>query len=138
MPRMKVTEANLDEVLSIIKFDAQGYVPAIVVDHRTGQPLMFAYTNRDTLKSTLATGHMHYWSRSRGKAWLKGETSGHTQAVKEVRIDCDGDALLFKVDQAVGACHTGYFSCFFRRLGTEGWVEDGGEKVFDPEQVYRE
>jgi phosphoribosyl-AMP cyclohydrolase len=78
---------------------------------------------------------MHYWSRSRQKLWLKGETSGHTQAVKEVRVDCDADAFVFKIEQVGGACHTGYYSCFYRRLDPAGWTEEG-RKVFDPDKVY--
>lgn len=135
---MPLTETSIDALLEGIKFDAQGLVGVIVLDDATGQPLMFAFSNRETLRRTLETGKMHYWSRSRQKVWLKGETSGHTQNVKEVRIDCDGDAMLFRVEQAGGACHTGYFSCFYRKLGTDGWIEDGGKKVFDPEQVYKE
>lgn len=134
---MSLTSADLGEVLGGIKFDDQGLVAAIVLDAATGQPLMFAFINREALRLTLETGKMHYWSRSRKKLWLKGETSGHTQTVQEVRIDCDQDALLFKVTQQGGACHTGYYSCFYRRLGEEGWVEQGVEKVFDPEKVYK-
>ena len=134
---MALTSADLGEVLGGIKFDDQGLAPAIVVDAATGQTLMFAFINREALRLTLETGKMHYWSRSRKKLWLKGETSGHTQAVQEVRIDCDQDALLFKVTQEGGACHTGYYSCFYRSLGEKGWEEHGVEKVFDPDKVYK-
>jgi phosphoribosyl-AMP cyclohydrolase len=96
---------------------------------------MCAFVNREALRRTFETGKMHYWSRSRQKLWLKGETSGHVQVVREARVDCDADALLFKVEQQGGACHTGYYSCFYRRLGRDGWVEDGA-KAFDPKAVY--
>jgi len=108
-------------------------VPAVVQDAETGEVLMLAYMNQEALAKTLETGKAHYWSRSRGKLWLKGESSGHFQKVVETRIDCDQDAILLKVEQEGGACHMGYRSCFFRDL--EGEVV--GEKVFDPDEVYR-
>ena len=112
-----------------------GLVPAIAQDAVTGEVLMLAFINRPAIEKTLETGLMHYWSRSRRKLWLKGESSGHTQEVREVRIDCDGDALVFKVKQNVAACHTGYRSCFYRVSIDGQWVEQG-EKIFDPEKVY--
>ena len=108
-------------------------VPAIVQDAKTGEVLMLAYMNREALAKTLETGKAHYWSRSRGRLWLKGESSGHFQRVVEARIDCDQDAVLLRVVQEGGACHTGYRSCFYRDL--EGKVV--GEQVFDPDEVYR-
>lgn len=123
-------------VLAPVKFDDRGLASAIVLDHATGEPLMFAFINREALEKTLETGLMHYWSRSRGKLWLKGETSGHTQTVREARIDCDGDAIVFRVEQKGGACHTGHRSCFYRVLGPEGWGETGEAKAFDPAKVY--
>lgn len=134
---MPLTSANTDELLRGIKFDANGLVAGIVLDAATGHPLMFAFLNREALARTIETGKMHYYSRSRNKLWLKGETSGHVQTVREIRIDCDADAILFKVEQIGGACHTGYYSCFYRKLGPEGWIEEGGEKVFDPGKVYQ-
>ena len=119
----------------VIKFDANGLIPAIVQDYQNNEVLMVAYMNKEALQRTLAEGKMVYWSRSRQKFWLKGESSGHFQLVKEVRIDCDGDALLFKVEQKGGACHTGYRSCFYRKLVAENW-QIAGEKVFDPDKVY--
>jgi len=123
--------------LSVIKFDEKGLIPAVVQDARTGEVLMLAYMNRESLLRTLSTGRMTYWSRSRGKLWVKGERSGNFQLVREVRVDCDGDALLFKVEQVGAACHTGYRSCFYRKLEGERWKEEG-EKLFDPEAVYGE
>lgn len=124
-------------LLDAVTFDADDLVPAIVQDVETDQVLMMAYMTADTLRETLDTDRMVYWSRSRRERWVKGQTSGHTQAVEEVRVDCDGDALLFKVRQEGGACHTGYRSCFFRRADNETLVADG-EKVFDPDEVYGE
>jgi phosphoribosyl-AMP cyclohydrolase len=118
-----------------VSFDEDGLVPAIAQDAETGDVLMMAYMNANTLRATLETGRMTYWSRSRQSAWVKGETSGHTQAVEGVRLDCDGDALLFRVRQDGGACHTGFRSCFYRQLEDGAWVE-AGERVFDPDEVY--
>ena len=102
--------------LAAVKFDADGLVPAIAQSHATGQVLMMAWMNRDTLEATLRTGEVTYWSRSRQKIWRKGETSGHHQHLVEAWVDCDGDTLLLKVDQMGPACHTGAPSCFFRRM----------------------
>lgn len=122
--------------LDEIRYDDKGLVPVIIQDWQNGEVLMVAYMNKDSLQRTLATGKTHFWSRSRQSFWLKGEQSGHTQAVKEVLIDCDKDALLIKVDQKVAACHKGYRSCFYRRLeGEEFRVFQ--EKIFDEETVYR-
>ncbi len=126
---------NPDVVLEEATYNDKGLVSAIAQDHETGEVLMLAYMNEDTLRQTLETGVMTYWSRSRQKVWVKGETSGNTQEVKEVRVDCDGDALLFQVEQNGAACHTGYYSCFYRRLDDSTLVEEG-ERVFDPEDVY--
>ncbi len=104
-----------------VKFDDRGLVSVIAQDSKTDRVLMLAYMNRETLLETLDTGRMVYWSRSRKKRWLKGETSGHFQTVKDFYIDCDGDALLFKVDQIGGACHEGYYSCFFRKRNNNEW-----------------
>src|SRR5271168_3902635 len=97
-----------------MKFNADGLIPAIVQEQSTGRVLMMAWMNRASLESTIATGKTHFWSRSRQKFWMKGETSGHTQAVKDIAFDCDGDTLLIQVEQTGAACHEGYKSCFFR------------------------
>jgi phosphoribosyl-AMP cyclohydrolase len=112
-------------LLDSVKFDANGLVPAIAQDADTDEVLMVAYMNRETLDETLATGRMVYYSRSRKKRWLKGETSGHFQAVRDLYIDCDGDCLLFKIDQTGAACHEGYRSCFFRKKIENGWIVCG-------------
>lgn len=108
--------AGLDQV----RFDSAGLVPAIAQDRATGRVLMLAWMNEATLRETLETGRMVYWSRSRQERWAKGDTSGDVQTVVEASYDCDGDTLLFVVDQAgKGACHTGAFSCFYRSFGAE-------------------
>ena len=115
----------------------KGLVPAVVQDYETKEVLMLAYMNRESWLKTLETGKAHYWSRSRDCLWLKGETSGNFQIVREVRIDCDEDTVLLKVDQLGGAaCHTGHRSCFYRRMVDGGFVVVG-EKVFNPEEVYK-
>ena len=113
-----------------------GLVTAIAQDHETGEILMVAFMNEESFRRTLESGEAVYWSRSRQELWRKGESSGKTQAVKSLQIDCDGDAVLLRVEQRGGAaCHTGKRSCFFRRLENGQWI-DVGEQVFDPEEVY--
>ncbi|MFQ6079320.1 MAG: phosphoribosyl-AMP cyclohydrolase [Thermodesulfobacteriota bacterium] len=113
-----------------------GLVPVVVQDCGNGEVLMLAYMNREAWEKTKGTGRACYWSRSRNQLWMKGEISGHYQVVREILIDCDGDALLLKVEQhGGGACHTGYRSCFHRSVH-HGKVKVVGQKVFDPEEVY--
>jgi phosphoribosyl-ATP pyrophosphohydrolase/phosphoribosyl-AMP cyclohydrolase len=102
---------------SVLRFNEQGLIPAVVQEATTGQVLMLAYMNLEALERTLATGLVHYWSRSRAELWQKGETSGHTQRLRDLRYDCDADALLVSVEQEGVACHTGEPSCFFQRFG---------------------
>lgn len=130
-----MTTTMTENLLEQVKFDDKGLVGAIVQDCESGDVLMFAWMNREALEKTLGEGRACYWSRSRNKLWIKGESSGNTQTVKSVRLDCDGDALLISVDQSGGACHTGYRSCFYRVADGERWREDG-ERVFDADQVY--
>ncbi len=101
-----------EQLLSELKWDANGLVPAIAQDWQSGQVLMLAWMNEDALRATLAEGHAVYWSRSRQRLWRKGEQSGHVQVLHELRLDCDGDTVLLTVDQVGGACHTGDHSCF--------------------------
>jgi len=103
-----------------LKFNSDGLIPAIIQEQTTGRVLMMAWMNRASLEKTLATGQTHFWSRSRQKFWRKGETSGHTQTVKHIAFDCDGDTLLIQVEQIGAACHEGYKSCFFRSLENQG------------------
>jgi len=120
------------------KFNPDGLIPAIIQDaNAPGRVLMMAWMNQTSIEQTLATGFMHFWSRSRKKYWLKGESSGHTQKVKRWFIDCDGDTLLFEVEQTGGACHTGYQSCFFQEMDLSGNpISISETKVFDPDNVY--
>jgi phosphoribosyl-AMP cyclohydrolase len=118
--------------------DADRLLPAVAQDAATGQVLMLAYMNRAAWEQTLATGEATYFSRSRGKLWKKGEESGHVQRVRDIFVDCDGDTILLKVEQAGGAaCHQGYESCFFRQWDGKDF-QIVGRRVFDPQQVYDE
>ena len=103
-----------------LKFDANGLIPAIIQDQKTGRVLMMAWMNRESLEKTVETGKTHFWSRSRQKFWMKGESSGHTQSVKDIAFDCDGDVLLLQVEPIGPACHEGYQSCFYRSIQGRG------------------
>lgn len=120
-----------------LKFDSNGLIPAIIQEAGTGRVLMMAWMNRASLEKTIETGLTHFWSRSRQKFWMKGETSGHVQRVKDIAFDCDGDTLLIQVEQVGAACHEGYRSCFFRSM------TDGGQgfrvteaRLQSPEEIY--
>lgn len=114
-----------------------GLVPAIVQDYETGKVLMLAYINRESWEKTLETGEAHYWSRSRQELWHKGATSGKVQRIREIYADCDNDTVLFKIEQVGGAaCHTGYESCFHKKVERNGTATIVGEKIFDPREVY--
>jgi len=122
---------------SELKYGADGLIPAVVVDVKTNEVLMVAYMNDQSLRASIETGKTHFWSRSRQKYWMKGESSGHVQEIHEILTDCDKDTLVIKVTQIGGAaCHEGFRSCFLRRLDASGQWQVVGEKVFDPEQVY--
>jgi len=128
------------EIVITLDFDkTNGLIPAIAQDAETGDVLMLAYMNKDAWEATLATGHATYYSRSRKALWEKGRTSGNLQLVKEIRIDCDEDTVLLKVEQLGGAaCHTGHQSCFHKRVeGESDSIEIIGSPVFDPDEVYR-
>ena len=113
-----------------------GLLPAVVQDCESGEVLMLAYMNAEAFQRTLETGKACFYSRSRDSFWMKGESSGHVQEVREIRVDCDADAIVLKVHQVGGAaCHTGHRSCFFRTVGADGW-QVVGEPVFDPKEVY--
>ena len=113
-----------------------GVIPVIAQEYKTGEVLMMAFMNREAWEHTLRTGYVHYWSRSRGKLWKKGESSGNLQEVHEIRVDCDSDCLLVMVRQiGDAACHTGFRSCFYRVVKGDELLIDG-EKIFDPEKVY--
>lgn len=121
--------AGPDALLKALCFDANGLVPAIAQQHDTGEVLMMAWMNADAVRETLATGRVCYFSRSRGKLWRKGESSGQTQQLKELRVDCDGDTLLLLVQQQGVACHTGRRNCFFRAARNGGLVEIAAPEV---------
>ncbi len=119
-PTGNPSDADLMTSYDKLKFDDKGLIPAIIQDQKTGRVLMMAWMNRPSLEKTIATGKTHFWSRSRQKFWMKGETSGHTQSVKDIAFDCDGDTLLIQVEQIGAACHEGYRSCFFRSIQEGG------------------
>jgi phosphoribosyl-AMP cyclohydrolase len=143
----RTTGADL-ELGSVLqpKFDAAGMIPCITVDAVTNEVLMFAFMNAESLARTIATKRATYWSRSRGKLWVKGEESGNVQLVKELRVDCDQDVILLKVDNVGGAaCHNGFASCFYRKLDAAARPDDPAslrlettaQPLFDPAKVYR-
>jgi phosphoribosyl-AMP cyclohydrolase len=122
--------------LDTVKFDKDGLIPAVAQDWKSGKVLMLAYMNRESLAITLSEKKACYWSRSRQELWLKGETSGNVQHVKELLIDCDQDALVLKIEQTGGACHTGYESCFYRRVDDNGATHLIESIVFDAAETY--
>jgi len=124
-----------EKLADIIKYDEKGLIPVVVQEAENGKVLMLAYMNREALQKTIETGLAHYYSRSRGSLWKKGETSGHIQKVLSITPDCDNDSLLIRVRQKKAACHTGHYSCFFNEYDLDGGVR-AEEKVFDPEKVY--
>lgn len=119
-----------------LKFTAEGLIPAIVQEQATGRVLMMAWMNRASLEKTVETGKTHFWSRSRQKFWMKGETSGHTQTVRDIAFDCDGDTLLIQVEQIGAACHEGYKSCFFRSVEGGSAFKVTEPQLETPEQIY--
>ena len=121
----------------MLKFNSDGLIPAIVQEETTGRVLMMAWMNRASLEKTITSGKTHFWSRSRQKFWMKGETSGHTQQVKDIACDCDGDTLLIQVEQIGAACHEGYKSCFFRSAEADGTGFKTTERQLEtPEEIY--
>jgi len=126
-------------IMAALNFSKMGgLAPAIVQDHDTGEVLMLAFMNQAAWEATLETGKATYYSRSRDKLWVKGESSGHVQLVKEIRVDCDEDTILLKVDQVGGAaCHLGYKSCFFRKASPDGSLQTTETRVFNPDEVYK-
>ena len=119
-----------------LKYNADGLIPAIGQHHESGRVLMMAWMNEASLRSTIETGKTHFWSRSRQKFWMKDESSGHTQTVKDIAFDCDGDTLLIQVDQVGAACHEGYQSCFFRSITDNQGVTITDEQLQTPEEIY--
>ncbi|MFX0135664.1 MAG: phosphoribosyl-AMP cyclohydrolase [Candidatus Hodarchaeota archaeon] len=131
MERFKISETDAENIIKTLNFSKlNGLIAVIAQDIKTQEVVMSAFADKEAVKMTLTTGYAHYWSRSRNTLWKKGETSGHLQIVKEVYVDCDQDALLLKIDQITAACHTGYFSCFYRRI-FDSKLEIVGKKIFE-------
>jgi len=125
------------KILSLVKFDSKGLVPAIIQYAKSSEVLTLCYMNREALEKTLREGKVYVYRRSKARLMLKGQTSGCIQKVKSVAIDCEGNSILFKVGQKRAACHTGYFTCYFRKLGKDGKIKITARRVFDPEKVYK-
>lgn len=122
--------------LDSVSWDANGLVPVIAQEYDSGDVVMFAWMNREALKISFDTMQAVYWSRSRGKLWRKGEESGHVQKIHEIRMDCDNDVILLKIEQVGGiACHTGRHSCFYQKLDKSGWITDQ-PVIKDPQEIY--
>ncbi|MHA1300851.1 MAG: phosphoribosyl-AMP cyclohydrolase [Candidatus Helarchaeota archaeon] len=134
MDQFILTEQEAKEIIKKLDFSKlNGLIAVITQDIKTNKVVMVAFANDEAVLKTLTTGFAHYWSRSRNTLWKKGGTSGHLQIIKEIYVDCDQDALLLKIEQTTAACHTGYFSCFYRKI-VKGKLETVGEKVFEPEK----
>lgn len=121
-----------------LRFNSDGLIPAIIQEKKTGKVLMMAWMNKDSLLKTIESKRTHFWSRSRQKFWMKGESSGHIQRVENISFDCDGDTLLVQVEQVGAACHEGYKDCFFRDIDSEGEVKTNSERIAQPENIYKE
>ena len=127
----------MSKITELIKFDDKGLVPAIIQDEKTKDVLTLCYMNNEALEKTLMEGKVYVYRRSKGRLMLKGETSGCVQIVKSLYIDCEGNSILLKVDQERAACHEGYFTCYFRKIGKDGKIETIGKRIFDPKKVYK-
>ena len=119
-----------------LQYNDDGLIPAIIQEEVTGRVLMMAWMNESSLKTTIEVGKTHFWSRSRQKYWMKGESSGHTQQVKSIAFDCDGDTLLIQVSQVEAACHEGYQSCFFRTINDAGEFDVSENRLVNPDEIY--
>ncbi|MCQ9206394.1 MAG: phosphoribosyl-AMP cyclohydrolase [Omnitrophica bacterium] len=124
-------------MINKLNFGKDGLIPAIIQDHKTGKVLTLCYMDKSALEKTLEAGRIYVFRRSKGRIMLKGETSGCTQTVKEVFVDCADNSLLFKVEQKKAACHKGYFTCFFRRIKKDDCCEVTEKRVFNPDEVYK-
>ena len=122
--------------LKKLKFNDDELIPAIIQEEGTGRVIMMAWMNESSLKTTIEKGKTHFWSRSRQKYWMKGESSGHTQQVKNIAFDCDGDTLLIQVSQVEAACHEGYQSCFFRTINDAGEFDVSENRLVNPNEIY--
>ncbi len=131
-----ITDSAFEKIKGSLKFNSDQLIPAIIQDAKSKQVLTLCYMNDIALKATLDTGFVHVFRRSQNKLMKKGETSGHTQAVKEFRLDCEGKSILFVIDQKVAGCHKGYFSCYFEKIKNDASRETTDPLVFDPGKVY--
>ena len=131
-----ITDSAFEKIKAALKFNSDQLIPAIIQDAKSKQVLTLCYMNDIALKATLDTGFVHVFRRSQNKLMKKGETSGHTQAVKEFRLDCEGKSILFVIDQKVAGCHKGYFSCYFEMIKNDATRETLDPLVFDPGKVY--
>ena len=127
----------MNKILELLKFNDKGLIPAIIQDEKTKEALTLCYMNQDALLKTLEEGKIYVFRRSKGRLMLKGETSGCIQKVKSLCIDCEGNSLLFGVDQERAACHEGYFTCYFRQIDKDGNIKIKGKRMFDPKEVYK-
>lgn len=131
------SKISFEHIISRLKFNEQGLIPAIAQQHDSREILMMAWMNSDAVEETLSTGRVCYYSRSRQKLWRKGESSGQIQSLKQFRIDCDQDTILLLVDQVGVACHTGRRSCFFEEVGSDGEISIIADIEIDPNELYR-
>jgi phosphoribosyl-AMP cyclohydrolase len=127
----------MEKLMSLLKFNDQGLIPAIIQDDKTKEVLTLCYLNKEALLKTLEEGKVYVFRRSKGRLMLKGETSGCVQVVKGLYIDCEGNSILLKVDQHRAGCHEGYFTCYFRKVDKDGAVTIIGKRIFDPKEVYK-
>jgi len=126
----------MKQFIQKLKFNENELIPAVIQDYKTRKVLTLCYMNQEALKKTFEEGKVYLFRRSKNKLMLKGETSGHIQLVKEIFVDCEGNSLLLKVEQKVGACHAGYFTCYYRRVNKDGKLEITEKKIFEPGKVY--
>ena len=131
-----MNDADFNKIKGMLKFNSDGHIPSIVQDAKTQKVLTLCYLNEQALRATFETGFVHVFRRSQNKLMKKGETSGHTQAIREIRLDCEGKSLLLLIDQKVAGCHKGFFSCYFDKIEKDGSKKTMDTIVFDPEKVY--
>lgn len=127
----------MEKLFELLKFNEKGLIPAIIQDDKTGEVLTLCYMNREALEKTLDEGKIYVFRRSKGRLMMKGQTSGCIQTVKSIYIDCEGNSILFKVDQSRAACHTGYFTCYFQEVDKKGNINITAKRIFNPEDVYK-
>jgi phosphoribosyl-AMP cyclohydrolase len=128
----------MEKILKLLKFDEKGLIPAIIQDEISGEVLTLCYMNKDAIEKTIQEGKIYVYRRSKGKLMMKGETSGCIQNVRKMCFDCEGNSLLFEVEQVKAGCHEGYFSCYYREFDKEGNVRITSERIFDPKKVYKQ